>query len=207
MSLRWRRAWRTGGGLHQRDQTLAHVVVGDPDAGGVGYPGIGQQYPLRLRRVDVHTAREHQIGAAVGDEHVAVAVHVSDLTESEVAIRPGRGRTGGGRAAISGQEAGRIAEVQDSDLTRRHVTAVFSDGLGGDAGQRSPDRSGVGEPFLGVDLTEDAGFGPAVGLVQDRTPPADHGPLEGRRAAGPSVSDAAQARNVVGAAHLCGKVE
>ena len=63
---------------------LAPLVVGHADHADVADRGMAEQHRLDLGRIDVHAAGDDEVGAAVGEEEVAVVVDVADVAEREV---------------------------------------------------------------------------------------------------------------------------
>ena len=70
--------------LDHRHYSLAPFLVGHPDRGHVSDRWVLEEHGVDLGRVDVHAARNDQIGTAVGQEQVAVMVHVAHVAEGEV---------------------------------------------------------------------------------------------------------------------------
>ena len=86
-----RRRRRPACELDRGDDDLAPLVVGHADDTGVADRRVPEQHRLDLGRIDVHAAADDEVGAAVGEEEVAVLVDVADVAEREV-VAAGRRR-------------------------------------------------------------------------------------------------------------------
>ena len=144
-----------GAQLDDGEHGLAHVGVGDADHRDVGDRGMGGEHALDLGGVDVGAAGDDQVGAAVGDEEVAVVVELAEVAggEDAVAKRGARLLLGAaiaerpcaGRARRSGRPrprgSARPVVVEDVDLVPR---------------PRRADAARLAQPFLGADAGEAA---------------------------------------------------
>src|SRR5207248_8971987 len=70
--------------LHDGRDPLPPFLVGNADGGGVGDGRMLEQYGVDLRRVDVDAARDDEVGAAVGEEEIALVVETADVAQGEV---------------------------------------------------------------------------------------------------------------------------
>src|SRR5262245_38000678 len=79
--------------LHLDDghDCLTPVLVRYADRRGIADRGMFEEHCVDLSRVDVHTAGNDEVRAAVGEEEVAVVVHVADVAECEI-VAPERRR-------------------------------------------------------------------------------------------------------------------
>src|SRR5580692_10332653 len=68
----------------QRDDTLSPFVVRNADHDGVRDRLVLQQFCLDLSRVNVHPARDDQVGTAVAQVYPAIVVQVADVARDEV---------------------------------------------------------------------------------------------------------------------------
>src|SRR5205823_10363187 len=96
-------------------------------------------------------------------------------------------------------------EVDDAGLTGRELLTVFTDDVA--FLHRAPDGPGVLEPFLRRDERLSDVLGARVVLVDDRTPPFDHLPLDRYGTRRGRVHDHAKARDVIALPLLLGEVE
>src|SRR5947207_2112079 len=72
--------------LDHREHLLTPFRVRDPDDGDVGDRGMLEQRGVHLGRVDVHTARDDEVGGAVGEEQETVVVEIAQVAEREVTV-------------------------------------------------------------------------------------------------------------------------
>ena len=73
-----------GSQLDDGEHRFAPLLVGHADDRRVADRGVLEQDRVDLGRIDVHAAGDDQVGAAVGEEQVAVVVEVADVAEREV---------------------------------------------------------------------------------------------------------------------------
>src|SRR5262249_19876098 len=65
---------------------LTPLLVRDPEHPGLLHGGVGEQYRLDLRRVDVLAARDDQVVAAVDDVQVPLMVQVAQVAGVQPAV-------------------------------------------------------------------------------------------------------------------------
>ena len=70
-----------------------HSSSGTPTTPTSPTAGMAEQHGLDLGRIDVDAAADDQVGAAVGEEQVAVVVDVADVAEREVVAPVGARRS------------------------------------------------------------------------------------------------------------------
>ena len=114
------------GGVPQLDGALHHfaeIGVGHADHGGVGDGGMAQQHALDLGRVDVHAARQDEIGAPVAEIEKALRVDMA-----EIAVGRPAARVIGGlrlvRCVVIGERRREAGEPDAADLARRQFRPV-----------------------------------------------------------------------------------
>src|SRR5690606_34489113 len=147
------------GGLHERDDDLPPVLVGDADDDDVADRRVLQQRVLDLGRVDVDAAGDDEVGAAVAHVEPAVLVEVPEVAgRVEVAAHGGRGLL---RVPVV-LETGLPARVDQAGLPRRQLRAVRVEDLDLDAVDRAPHGAGAGEPLLGGGDDDRSALGGAV---------------------------------------------
>ena len=184
--------------LDDREDTLAPLVVGDPDGAGISHRGVLEQHGVDLGGVDVHAAGDDEVGRTIGEEEEAVLVDPADVAEGEVV------------AAIGGSGLLLVAEVLEPRLAGRldpdepflvgaqpltlGVAHVEVDRVG------TPDGARLGEPGRAVDPGAIA-LGGRVVLVDDRAEPLDDPLLHRHGTRRGSVDDGPQRRDVVAIAH------
>jgi hypothetical protein len=74
------------GGLDDRHDLLAHLLVRRADHRHVGDLGMADQQVLDLLRIDVHAAGDDHEALAVGEEQIAVLVDPADVAERRPAV-------------------------------------------------------------------------------------------------------------------------
>ena len=161
---------------------------------------------LDLGRIDVHAARNHHVLRAVAEIEEAVLVEIADIAERNeprllrlaallVIAVIGEVRDGGGPAE---DLAGRAM---------RELLAVFIDHHDLRAVDRLADGAGMGEVLLRIAEDDGARFRAAVILVDDGTPPFDHGLLDVNRAGRGGMNDEAERGEVVFLLHFVGQFQ
>jgi len=76
--------------LDDGSQRLAPAVVRNAEDSGVDDVGMGEQRGLDLGRIHVDPARDHHVGAPVGDEEVAVGIEPAHVADGEDVAAEGR---------------------------------------------------------------------------------------------------------------------
>ena len=77
------------GGLDDRLDLLAPVLVRDAEHGDVADLRVRQEHAFDLGRIDVDAARDDHVDLAVAQEQVAVLVEVADVADGEEPVRAG----------------------------------------------------------------------------------------------------------------------
>ncbi len=195
------------GGLDDRLDLLAELVVGDPEHGDVLDRVVVDERRLDLRGVDVHAAADDHVDLAVRQEDEPVVVDVAHVAEREhprleVDVL---GLLGGVVVLEVGAEE--VAEVERADLVGAELLAVLADHEQLAGRRRRADGPRVVEPFLRLGPRRDASLGGAVALVNDRAPPVHHRLLDVGRAGSRGVPHVLDARHVVLLPHVLGELE
>ena len=63
---------------------LAPLRVGHADDGDVVHGRMRQQHGIGLGRIDVHSTRDDEVGAPIGEEQIAVGIHVTHVADRKV---------------------------------------------------------------------------------------------------------------------------
>ena len=127
-------------------------------------------------RIDVHASgNDHEV-LTIGEVQVTVRVEIADVTERRPTL--GVARVPGFRSILEILELSAAAEINRAGLPRTQLVALVVADMYL-ATQRSPNRSSVRQPLLGIELHEAVAFGTGVVLIDDRSPPIDHLRLDG----------------------------
>src|SRR5690606_24150276 len=126
----------------------------------------------------------------ITEEQEAVAVEAADIADRREVAAPARGRFGRG-ASVLEAIAGVRFDVDRAFAARRKLAAFVVENPDRGPGNRSADRSGALEPFLGRN-DRALSFGGAVRFPDDRPPPVEHRALRFDRARRAAVHDEAE---------------
>ena len=74
------------GQFDHRADFLAILVVGHAHGAGIGHRRVLDELVIDFLRVDVDAADDDRLGAAAGEEQVAVLVEKTDITHGEIAV-------------------------------------------------------------------------------------------------------------------------
>src|SRR5262245_7681988 len=108
--------------LDHGNHDLAPIVVGDAHHADVAHCRMADEHRLDLGRVDVHAAADDEVGAAVGEEQVAVVVDVPDVAQREVVAGVRAFGLLGRLVILEARAVGRRRlQVDGADVTARRV--------------------------------------------------------------------------------------
>ena len=138
------------GRLHHGLHRFAPLLVGHADGGDVTHRGVLQEHGVDLGRVDVHAARDDEVGGAVGEVEVSLVVHVAHVAQCEVVAAERPGRLLRVAVVVELRCGGRLQEDQ-ADLARGEVVAGLVGHLDQSRGHGPADGAGMGQPGPGVD--------------------------------------------------------
>ena len=182
--------------LHGGAQDLAEIVVGNAEDTAVGDAGNLQKLGLDLGGIDVHAARDHHVVAAVAEIDEAIRVLVADIADADETVAFGLAALL--VVAVIGEvEPGGQAHVEIAGFALGHVSAILVEDAELHILHGAADRAGMGEPFGRRAEHHGAGFGGAVILVDDRSPPFNHRALDVRGTGRRGVDDELQRGEVV----------
>src|SRR5581483_3895589 len=156
---------RLRSGHHRGGDGLAPAFVGDADDGAFPHTGQGGEAAFHLAGVDVHPARHDEVGAAVGEVHVAGGVEAAEVAAAVPAVVEGGGG-GGGVVPVAGQQRRRTDDelphrrpvvgqrlsvaVDDLDHRFRHRPAGGGEHVGGGSVASDVGPGGGGDEPAGV---------------------------------------------------------
>ena len=127
---------------------LAHIVVGNAEHRRVHHLWMRDQQALGLLRVDVDSARDDHVVAAVGQVEEALVIEVADITDGRPAPLVAGG--GGLLGVVEVLEGVAALEIDLPGLTGGEFIAVLVEDVHGSA-HRPADRPGMHQPLLGAD--------------------------------------------------------
>ena len=89
------------------------------------------------------------------------------------------------------------AHVNLPDFICRCLGPIFTNNLQGSVADRTANCARMGQPFCTVAMGDHAAFGTAIELMNDRSPPVDHRPLDVWRADRTGVYDVFKTRKII----------
>jgi len=186
---------------------LAELLVGYAEHGDVTDAVEFEQARLDFGRIDVHSARNDHVRAAVVEVEETVVIEVADVADVEVSVHLHCGPLV--RIAVVGEvrQNRRRPQVDASRFAFWQQISVL--GVDPDVGvfDRPSDGAGVREPVSAVARHAGTGFGAAVILTDDRPKPVDNASFDFGRAWRSGVRDGLQRGDVVLLPDLVGKMQ